>query len=130
MLSVAAQAAEGNDRVDLSLGPRQEALIAAVLAAAPGRVVVVVRAPGAVSMPWAANTTALRAIVLQLMPGQAAGSALAAVLFGDTEPTGRLPLTLPRSMAASWLENRTARFPGVNDSVIWDGDPDARAHPG
>ena len=129
VLSVATQSAEGNDRADLSLGVRQEALIQAVLAAAPGRVVVVVRAPGAVTMPWAANITALPAIMLQLMPGQAAGSALASILFGDIEPTGRLPVSFPYSMAQSWLENKTSRYPGVNDSVIWNGDPDARAHP-
>lgn len=129
VLSVATQSAEGNDRASLSLGRRQETLIHAVLAAAPGRVVVVVRAPGAVSMPWAANITAARAIILQLMPGQAAGTALAAILFGDIEPTGRLPITFPYTMAQSWLENSTSRFPGVNDSVIWAGDPDARAHP-
>ena len=122
VLSVATQSAEGNDRADLSLGTHQETLIQAVLAAAPGRVVVVVRAPGAVSMPWAANVTAARAIMLQLMPGQAAGSALAAILFGDTEPTGRLPITFPYSMAQSWLENKTSRFPGVNDSVTWADD--------
>ena len=129
VLSVAVQSAEGSDRVDLSLGIQQEALIAAVLAAAPGRVVVAVRAPGAISMPWAANNTALPAILLQLMPGQAVGSALTAIIFGDAEPTGRLPLTFPVSMAESWLENRSSRFPGVNDSVIWNADPDARAHP-
>jgi beta-glucosidase len=114
VLSVATQSAEGNDRKDLSLGTQQEALIEAVLAAAPGRVVVVVRAPGAVSMPWSANITALPAILLQLMPGQATGGALASVLFGDTEPTARLPLTFPHSMAESWLENETSRFPGMH----------------
>ena len=32
-------------------------------------------------------------------------------------------------MATSWLENRTSRFPGVNDTAVWKADPDARAHP-
>eukprot|EP01047_Picozoa_sp_COSAG01_P039197 COSAG01_NODE_3224_length_6388_cov_10.896009_8_plen_102_part_00 len=97
---MATQSAEGQDRADLSLGVRQEALIAAVLRAAPGRVTVVVRAPGAVTMPWAANVTALPSILLQLMAGQASGSALAAILFGDTEPTGAWQMRLSHKTAA------------------------------
>ena len=43
-------------------------------------------------MPWA---SAVKSIVLQYMPGQEAGNALADVLFGDVNPSGRTPLTIP-----------------------------------
>ena len=56
------------------------------------------------------------------MPGQAAGEALAAILFGESEPLGRLPVTFPHSETDGWLENMTSRFPGVNDSAMWDRD--------
>jgi hypothetical protein len=70
ILSVATQSAEGNDRPTLGLGDEQEGLLDALLSHAPKRkIVVVVRAPGAVTMPWA-NHPALSAVLLQFMPGQ------------------------------------------------------------
>ena len=53
------------------------------------------------------------AIVLQMMPGQAAGTALAAVLFGTEEPTGRLPISFPHSMSDTWLNGSLAQYPGI-----------------
>ena len=85
ILSVGTSSAEGNDRPDLGLGAEQDALVAAVVAAKPQRVVVVVRASGAVSMPWAGGPV-LSTILLQLMPGQAAGTALAEIVFSASEP--------------------------------------------
>jgi beta-glucosidase len=86
----------------------------------------VVRTPGAVEMPWAANASA---IIVQMMVGQAAGSALAAVLFGEEEPTGRLPITFPNSLNETWLQSKQ-QYPGVRDDVTWeidhnDGDVEA-----
>ena len=127
VLSVGTSSAEGNDRPDLGLGADQNALVAAVVAAKPTRVVVVVRCPGAVEMPWA-DDPSLSTILLQMMPGQAAGTALAEILFGVSEPTGRLPITFPRSNMNSWLDNKVSRYPGVNDSVLRAHDPDAAAH--
>ena len=69
IVSVATSSGEGYDRPSLSLGASQEALIAAVTAVCP-HTIVVVRAPGAVLMPWAASAAA---IVLQLLPGQEVG---------------------------------------------------------
>jgi beta-glucosidase len=67
----------------------------AVTAAQP-RTVVTLNVPGAVLMPWAA---AAGAIISAWFPGQEMGNALADVLWGDVNPSGRLPLTFPVSNA-------------------------------
>jgi beta-glucosidase len=82
---------EGSDRSDLSLPSAENDLIARV-AAAQTRTVVVVTCPGAVLMPWA---SAVASILVNFMPGQEAGNAVADVLFGGFNPSGRLPLTFP-----------------------------------
>jgi len=110
IVSVVTSSGEGYDRDSLSLGESQEALVAAVVAVCP-QTVVVVRAPGAVTMPWA---TFAAAILLQLLPGQEAGAALADVLFGDVDPSGRLPLSFPAGEGPgdTWLAS-AAQYPGV-----------------
>ena len=86
---------EGYDRESLTLPGRQDELIEAVAAANP-RTVVVVNSGMPVLMPWAEQVAA----VLQVwFPGQEFGHALADVLLGLSEPTGRLPVTFPRSEA-------------------------------
>ncbi len=83
---------EGHDRRRMELPGRQDELIAAVAAVNP-RTVVVVNAASPVAMDWADSVAA----VAQLwFPGEEAGPGLAAVLFGDADPGGRLPVTVPR----------------------------------
>lgn len=85
---------EGYDRPDLALPKEQEQLIRHV-ARANRRTVVVVET-GAVTRtePWSART---RAIVQAWYPGQEQGRAIADVLWGDVNPSGKLPATLPRN---------------------------------
>ncbi len=82
---------EGWDRTDLELPGRQVELVRRVVAANP-RTVVVVNAGAPAPLPWA---TEVPALLWAWLPGQEAGHALADVLFGRAEPTGRLPCTLP-----------------------------------
>jgi beta-glucosidase len=85
---------EGRDRPDLSLPGGQAELIEQVAAVNP-RTVVVVNAGAPVAMDWAGRVLA----VVQLWyPGQEGGDALADVLFGDVNPSGRLPLTFPERL--------------------------------
>ncbi|MFG2721219.1 glycoside hydrolase family 3 C-terminal domain-containing protein [Streptomyces sp. NPDC048416] len=82
---------EGRDRHHLALGFGQDALVRTVAAANP-HTVVVVNSGGPVEMPWRDDVAAL---LLSWFPGQEGGTALADVLFGRTEPGGRLPTTWP-----------------------------------
>jgi len=101
---------EGVDRPHLGLPGDQDELIRAV-AAANRRTIVVVNAGAPVAMPWADDVAA----IIQLwFPGMEGGNALADVLFGDVNPSGRLPTTFPRR-----LEDcpATPYYPGQNGVV-------------
>jgi beta-glucosidase len=82
---------EGWDRPDLALPARQNELVRRVAAANP-RTVVVVNAGAPVILPWLDEVPA---VLWWWLPGQEAGTSLAAVLTGAIEPSGRLPWTLP-----------------------------------
>ncbi|MFD6177802.1 MULTISPECIES: beta-d-glucosidase [unclassified Isoptericola] len=82
---------EGYDRADLALPGNQDALVRRVLAANP-RTVAVVNAGAPVLLPWYDDAPA---VLWGWLPGQEAGTGLADVLTGVTEPSGRLPWTLP-----------------------------------
>ncbi|MGZ6059519.1 MAG: beta-glucosidase, partial [Myxococcaceae bacterium] len=71
----------------------QDALIAAV-AAANRRTIVVLEGPGAQLMPWLSGVSA---VLSAWYPGQRGAEAIANILFGDVNPSGKLPLTFPRS---------------------------------
>lgn len=86
---------EGCDRAGLSLGGHQDELVRAVAAANP-RTVVVVNSGGPVELPWHLEAGA---VLLTWFPGQEAGAGLADVLFGLTEPGGRLPTTWATTLA-------------------------------
>jgi beta-glucosidase len=103
---------EGFDRRSLTLPGRQDELIEAVAAANP-RTVVVLNAGSPVAMPWLDRVPA---VLLAWYPGQELGAALAALLFGDESPAGKLPTTFPRR-----IEDTPAfgNYPGVGDHVAY-----------
>ncbi|WP_163756757.1 beta-glucosidase [Mycobacterium botniense] len=82
---------EGFDNADLSLPWGQDSVIAAVAAANPNTVVVL-ETGNPVAMPWRDSANA---IVQAWYPGQAGGQAIAEVLTGTVNPSGRLPITFP-----------------------------------
>lgn len=82
---------EGFDIADLSLPWGQDALIAGV-SAANANTVVVLETGNPVTMPW---RDSVRAIVQAWYPGQAGGRAIAEVLAGRCNPSGRLPISFP-----------------------------------
>jgi len=85
---------KGGDRVEIGLPQPQEELLQAVVAV--GKPVVLVLLNGsALAVNWASEH--VPAIVEAWYPGQAAGTALAGVLFGDYNPAGRLPVTFYKS---------------------------------
>jgi len=86
---------EGFDCADLSLPWGQDALIAAVAAVNPNTVVVL-ETGNPVAMPW---HDSVNAIVQAWYPGQAGGQAVAEILAGRVNPSGRLPITFPVDLA-------------------------------
>jgi beta-glucosidase len=119
---------EGLDVPDLSLPDGQDALIAAVAAANPNTIVVL-ETGGPVKMPWLDKVAG---VIEAWYPGVRGGPAIASVLFGDTNPSGRLPLTFPASEAhlprpkldgADWVEPDFAGNPvSPTDKLVADYD--------
>lgn len=85
---------EGFDRASLSLLGRQQELLNAVKAT--GRPTIVVYIQGRpLDMNWSSQNA--DALLCAWYPGMEGGSAIAEVLFGDRNPAGRLPISIPRS---------------------------------
>ena len=103
---------EGFDRPDMDLPRKQDELIQRVAAANP-KTVVVLNVGSPVSMPWADDVAA---ILQYWLPGQEGGNALADVLFGDVNPSGKLPTTHP----LRYQDNPAyINFPGENGKVYY-----------
>ncbi len=98
---------EGRDH-PITLSGNQDALVAAVAAANPNTIVVL-KSGSVELMPW---VNRVPAILEAWYPGEEDGKAVAAVLFGDVDPSGRLPLTFPRRLADLPAHTR-AQYPGV-----------------
>ena len=107
---------EGADRPSLLLQGDLNALISAVAAANP-RTVVVLTTGGPVVMPWKSRVAG---IVEAWYGGQMTGPAIAQVLSGAVDPSGRLPVTMPGS---TWQTPALspAQFPGVAGVVNFAG---------
>jgi len=86
---------EGQDAATLSLPDHQDALVAAVAAANPNTIVVLENG-GPVNMPWAPH---VKAILESWYPGIAGGQAIANILFGRVNPSGKLPVTFAATEA-------------------------------
>ena len=86
-------ASEGRDARTLSLPDNQDALVSAVAAANP-RTIVVLETGGPVSMPW---STQVAGILESWYPGISGAQAIANVLFGDVNPSGKLPVTFAKN---------------------------------
>jgi beta-glucosidase len=96
-MGIAIEGFHRGDRTSLELPKVQRELMKRVVAAARGKPVVLVLMSGsALAVNWAAEN--VPAILQAWYPGQAAGTAVADVLFGDVSPGGRLPVTFYRSV--------------------------------
>ncbi|KAI8822992.1 glycoside hydrolase superfamily [Fimicolochytrium jonesii] len=93
---------EGNqgDRNDLHLWHGSEALIKAV-ADVNKNTVVVIHAPGPILLDSFIDHPNVKSVIHALLPGQESGNAIADVLFGKVNPSGRLPFTINRK-AEDW----------------------------
>jgi beta-glucosidase len=107
---------EGRDRPSMALPNEQDALIQAVAAANRKTVVVLNNGAPVLMTGWLKQT---RALIEAWFPGETGGDAVAAVLFGDANPSGKLPDTL-----AARREDYPdyGNFPGTNGVVNYAED--------
>lgn len=87
----------------------QDSLIQALAAANPNTIVVL-ETGGPVLTPWRSQ---VKGLVEAWYPGEQGGTAIAHVLFGDIDPSGRLPVTFPSSEAQEPTANDPDSYPGI-----------------
>ncbi|GLW59575.1 beta-glucosidase [Kitasatospora phosalacinea] len=103
---------ETADTATLTLPDDQDGLIAAVAAANPNTVVVLSN-NSAVMMPW---LNQVAGVFEGFYQGQEFGEAIAALLFGDVNPSGHLPITFPASLSQV-PASTPAQWPGTGGTV-------------
>jgi beta-glucosidase len=114
MVMVGNKDREGHDRPNLSLPGDQNQLVEAVAAANP-RTVVILKTGGPVLMPWLSKVSA----VLEMWyPGEEDGNAVAALLFGKANPSGKLPMTFPKTEDETPAHTQR-QYPGVSGTVVY-----------
>ncbi|MDD6252852.1 MAG: glycoside hydrolase family 3 C-terminal domain-containing protein [Bacteroidales bacterium] len=125
------QDCEDSDRLGLGLPYGQNAVIEALAKANPNLAVVIISG-NAVAMPWVDN---VNAIVEAWYCGSQSGIALADVIFGDVNPSGKLPMTFPvkledngaHHLGAYNPESRTANYSeGIFVGYRWAQKQDIR----
>lgn len=110
---------EGYDRPNLSLPMDTDKLVSAVAEANPNTIVVI-QAGSAVSMPWLDK---VKGVVFAWYLGNETGNAIADIIYGYINPSGRLPITFPKrelDIAAN-LNYKSARTMTYYDEGIWVG---------
>ncbi|XP_043702161.1 beta-xylosidase/alpha-L-arabinofuranosidase 1-like isoform X3 [Telopea speciosissima] len=85
--------AEGRDRVDVVLPGQQALLVTEVAKAAKGPVILVIMSGGGMDISFAKDDHKITSILWVGYPGEAGGAAMADVIFGHYNPSGRLPMT-------------------------------------
>ncbi len=107
---------EGADRKDMKLPYGQDELIQKIVAANP-RTVVVLEGTMVEMDAWLDQVPAL---VEAWYPGMEGGNALARVLFGDVNPSGKLPATFPKKLSDTPAATLGAyAYPGTNGTVTY-----------
>jgi beta-glucosidase len=109
------QLGEGMDKTSLNLPGNQNELIEAVGSTNP-HTVVVLNTSTPVAMPWLSKVSA---VLESWYPGQESGAGIAALLFGDADPGGRLPVTFPAT-ADQGPATKPDEYPGVGGIAHYD----------
>ncbi|GAA5964449.1 hypothetical protein JCM3765_006282 [Sporobolomyces pararoseus] len=113
---VSAVAWEGYDRETLDLINGGNELIEYV-AKRYNDTKIVISSPGPVNMPWISHPN-ITAVVLAHLPGQESGNAIADVLFGEVNPSGKLPYTIAKNVSdydlAAYYDGPVKAFPSTN----------------
>ncbi len=110
--------AEGVDKPDMKMPFEQDKLIAAVIAANP-KTIIVLLGGGPVDMSKWINQAP--AIIQGWYPGMEGGNALAKIIFGDVNPSGKLPMTFPKVLE-DVPAHKLGEFHGTNGIVNYKDD--------
>jgi len=110
--------AEGVDKPDMNMPFGQNELIKAVLAANPNTVVVLMGGGPIDMSPWVDQA---KGIIQAWYPGMEGGNALAKIIFGQVNPSGKLPVTFPKKQADA-PAIKLGEFPGDSVTVNYFDD--------
>lgn len=112
------QSGEGRSRTDIGLAGLQQELLEAVYAVNKNIVLVLMNGRP-LTIDWAADH--IPAIVEAWHLGSRSGDAIAEILFGDYNPSGKLPMTFPRSVGQIpiYYNHKNTGRPGPEDLVFW-----------
>ena len=115
---------EGNDSESLDLPGVQRELVEAVVATGTPTVVVLLTGrPYAIGWALDGDQPKPAAVVQAFFPGEGGGLAIADLLTGVTAPSGRLPVSLPRSAGAQPYSYLHPRLGGTSDVTATDSTP-------
>lgn len=105
---------EGHDRPNLSLPDNQDALISKIVGANP-HTIVILKTGGPVLMPWLDKVAA---VLEAWYPGEEDGNVVADLLFGNANPSGKLPITFPKREADT-PAHTPQQYPGVSGTATY-----------
>ncbi|MDH4196591.1 MAG: glycoside hydrolase family 3 C-terminal domain-containing protein, partial [Candidatus Aminicenantes bacterium] len=111
---------EGRDRADIRLPGRQAELIRRVAATGTPTVVVIYGGSAVEMSEWISDADA---VLLAWYPGEEGGGAVADILYGDANPSGRLPVTFPRSVGQLPLVYNHKPTGRLDDYIDLSGEP-------
>jgi beta-glucosidase len=124
------QSGEGRSRAELGLPGVQQELLEAVYKANPN-IVLVLTNGRPLAIPWAAEH--IPAILETWHLGTQSGHAIAQVLYGDYNPSGKLPMTFPRNVGQLplYYNHKNTGRPSANEpeSVFWSHYIDEKNSP-
>ncbi|KAH6995946.1 glycosyl hydrolase family 3 N terminal domain-containing protein [Ilyonectria sp. MPI-CAGE-AT-0026] len=114
-------AEEGYDRTTLEADDDSSAVVAKVASFCPKRTVVITHSGGVNIMPWASNPN-ISAILAAHYPGQESGNSIADILFGDVNPSGKLPYTIAKQESDYNTPVLNLTGPDATNSSAWQSD--------
>jgi beta-glucosidase len=110
--------AEGTDKPNITLPFGQDELISAVLKANPKTIVVMMGGSPMDMSRWIEQS---RAVLFTGYPGMEGGTALARIIFGDVNPSGKLTFSFPKKLEDS-PAHKLGEYPGTNKVVQYKDD--------
>jgi len=108
---------EKMDRKQLGLSKSQINLIKKTVKINPNTIVILINGSPVSMDSWLEN---IPAVLEAWYPGMEGGRAIANVLFGDVNPSGKLPMTFPKKIEDCPAHKSERTFPGVNHKVYYE----------